>query len=260
MEFDEALQWLRDGDDWDSVKILSQCAFSWEFIDIGEPVGGGAEITILELDIQAPRHILDKITTNFHSQMEAIEHAIYECSQSRHEYIRAIHWVPKTDIMGISPSDTENENILNSLDSDQVKSAWAKALQRRSVDPAGAITSANTLLDSVCKRILTEAGYPSNPDINEIYHIASEYLQLSPNQYTDKNLKRILGNCEAVVSGIAFIRNKFGDAHSTSEGAPLPNIALAELTVNLAGTISTFLARTWQEKKASNNKTNLENK
>ncbi len=37
-------------------------------------------------------------------------------------------------------------------------SIWKKALERRHSDPDGAITSARTLLETVCKRILDEAG------------------------------------------------------------------------------------------------------
>ena len=37
-------------------------------------------------------------------------------------------------------------------------SIWEKALGRRHTDPDGAITTARTLLETVCKRILDEAG------------------------------------------------------------------------------------------------------
>ncbi|MCH8240986.1 MAG: abortive infection family protein, partial [Planctomycetes bacterium] len=55
------------------------------------------------------------------------------------------------------------------------------------------------------------------------------------------------GNCQAVVGGIAFLRNNLGDAHSREPGAAKPTEADAELAVNVAGAMATFLVRSWHE-------------
>jgi len=45
---------------------------------------------------------------------------------------------------------------LASFDEAGVREAWRKALERRSSDPEGAITSAKTLLETVCKHIIED--------------------------------------------------------------------------------------------------------
>ncbi len=42
--------------------------------------------------------------------------------------------------------------------SEGVHKVWIKALERRHTDPEGAITSARTLLETVCKRVFDEIG------------------------------------------------------------------------------------------------------
>jgi hypothetical protein len=76
-----------------------------------------------------------------------------------------------------------------------------------------------------------------------------EKFKLSPDQHIDKNIKRVLGNCQAVVGGIAFIRNNLGDAHSREPGSPATSNVDAELAVNLAGAVATYLVRTWEIQK-----------
>jgi hypothetical protein len=50
-----------------------------------------------------------------------------------------------------APLDELLSDPLANLDSAAVEAAWAKALERRTTDPEGAITAARTLLESVCK-------------------------------------------------------------------------------------------------------------
>jgi hypothetical protein len=58
--------------------------------------------------------------------------------------------------------------------------------------------------------------------------------------------KRILGSCQSIVETLGTLRNRLGDAHSAGpkKNKPLPRHA--ELAVNLAGTMATFLVDTWQ--------------
>jgi hypothetical protein len=185
-----------------------------------------------------------------------IENAVREIAQAQQCFVKAIHWVPKLKSSTSSPSDEETEKSLAILDSDHVKTAWGKALSRRQNDSDGALTVAKTLLESVCKHILTECKvpYPQNPEIGELYHLVSKQLKLSPEDYIDKKIKGILGNCQAVVQGVAFLRNKLSDAHSLDPNASPPEKEVAELAVNLAGAVSTFLVRHWEKHK--NNRTN----
>jgi hypothetical protein len=70
-----------------------------------------------------------------------------------------------------SPVDTLASDVLQKFDADGVHTVWEKALARRHTDPDGAITTARTLLETVCKRILDEAGetYSDKDDMPALY-------------------------------------------------------------------------------------------
>jgi len=79
----------------------------------------------------------------------------------------------------------------------------------------GAITSARTLLETVCKRILDEADetYSDRDDLPALYRAVAMKLQIAPSQHTEDAFKRILGGATSVVEGLGSLRNKIGDAH-----------------------------------------------
>lgn len=256
LDIEDVIHWLRDGEEWKAAEALSQCRFSHEeFIDwdmrMEVEMAGYIHAPVYDLKVEAPRRILKLISGELEHVAGTIEEAIRECAESIDLNVREVRWVPKFRADESSPSDPEIEAALAALDSDHVKTAWTKALNRRQIDPDGAITAAKILVESVCKHILSEAGveYPSNPDITKLYHMVCEELRLSPEQYFDKNMKRVLGNCQAVVAGIAFMRNNLGDAHAREPGATFATPADAELAVNLAGAVATFLVRKCESQK-----------
>ena len=249
MDIEDVLHWLREGDEWEAADVLSQCCFTWDWLDTGYPLHNGPEIEIVQLNIRAPRRILDKCSSDLKDVIARIENAIRECSPPHHVHVSEICWIPRLQSDAESPSDSEIETVLSTLDSEHVREAWSKASGRRKNDPDGAITAAKTLIEPVCKHILSVANvrYPPNSDLTKLYRLVSKELELSPDQRVDKNMKRVLGNCQAVVGGIAFLRNNLGDAHSREPGAAKPTEADAELAVNVAGAMATFLVRSWHE-------------
>jgi hypothetical protein len=115
-----------------------------------------------------------------------------------------------------APPDAVVSDTLASFDADGVHAVWQKALARRSTDPDGAITIARTLLETVCKRVLDEAGppgYANDLDLPKLYKMAAERLHIAPSQHAEDAFKRILGGCTNVVEGLGTLRNKIGDAH-----------------------------------------------
>ena len=151
------------------------------------------------------------------------------------------------------PADKLISDVLSAFDSDGVHLAWMKALDRRDSDPEGAITAARSLLETVCKHILdgSNVQYGSGEDLPKLYAITAEHLNLAPSQHTQIIFKAILGNCQAVVSSIAGLRNKLGDSHGQGRGHVKPMPRHAELAVNLAGSMATFLIRTWEARKGA---------
>ncbi len=249
MDRQDVIHWLQEGEEWSAAELVSQCEFSYHYVDTGFSLDGSPDIDIVVLDIQTPRRILDRLSSELREQSGLIENAIQELARANHCYVRDINWIAKVGRL-TSPSDSEIEHTLARLDSEHVRTAWSKALNRRTSDPDGAITSAKTLVESVCKHILNSSAIPyqAGSDITTLYHLVAQQLNLSPNQYIDKNMKRILGSCQVVVSGIAFLRNQLGDAHAHETDGVSPTCADAELAINLAGAIATFLVKTWENK------------
>lgn len=149
---------------------------------------------------------------------------------------------------GTSPSDQVVSVALENFDAANLQAAWSKALDRRSSDPEGAITMARTLLESVCKHILEEAGakYDDSPDISKLYKQTAEQLNIAPSQHTEQVFKQILGGCTAVVEGLGALRNRLSDSHGKGKVGVKPAARHAELAVNLAGALAVYLLATWE--------------
>lgn len=139
---------------------------------------------------------------------------------------------------------------LEGFDPDNVRAAWQKALDRRGADPEGAITAARTMLETVCKHLLEDAGkpYPYDADLPKLWAMTAELMNLAPNQHQEPVFRGILGNCQSVVSLLGAIRNKVGDAHGQGRRPVRAKPRHAELAVNLAGTMAAFLVSTWKER------------
>jgi hypothetical protein len=145
-----------------------------------------------------------------------------------------------------SPSEHRVSASLKAAPSEFVHDAWARALERLTNDPEGAITAARTLLESVCKLVLDETGtsYDERADLPVLYKQASVSINLAPSQHTEQVFKQILGGCHTVVEGLGALRNKLSDAHGRGKGSARPQARHAELAVNLAGGVATFLVAT----------------
>ncbi|WP_313450987.1 abortive infection family protein [Pseudomonas rhodesiae] len=150
---------------------------------------------------------------------------------------------------GSLPADSVVSEALSRFDAEHVRIAWSKALERRAVDPEGAITMARTLLESTCKHILDEAGesdHETTPDLNRLYKQTATLLNLTKAQHEEVVFKQILGGCTAVVEGLGSLRNKLSDAHGKGKAGAKAAPRHAELAVNLAGSTALFLLATWE--------------
>lgn len=147
-----------------------------------------------------------------------------------------------------APSDLSVTTGLQKRDAAYVKDSWSKALSRRDSDPEGAITSARTLVESVCKHILDEAkvSYEDTADLPKLYRLTAEELNLAPSQHTEQVFKQILGGCTSVVEGLGSLRNRLSDAHGKGRAGVKPAPRHAELAVNLSGALASYLLATWE--------------
>jgi hypothetical protein len=149
-----------------------------------------------------------------------------------------------------APVDSVVSDVPQNFDVDAVHKIWMKALERRHTDPEGAITSARTLLETVCKHVLDETGtdYDDSADLPALYKAVATKLKIAPSQHTEDAFKRILGGATSVVEGLGSLRNKIGDAHGHGKKAVRPSTRHAQLAVNLAGAMATFIVETWNER------------
>ncbi|HSZ86990.1 MAG TPA: abortive infection family protein [Puia sp.] len=124
-----------------------------------------------------------------------------------------------------------------------INEIWNKALERMLTDPEAAITSARTLIETVCKHILDSFGeqYDETVDLPRLYKTAAAKLNLSPDQHSETAFKQILKGASAIVDGLASLRNRLSDAHGRRVTNARPSMRHAALAVNLAGAMSLFL-------------------
>jgi hypothetical protein len=150
-----------------------------------------------------------------------------------------------------TPADDGVSEVLSKFDPETVHVVWEKALVRRREDPEAALTSARTLLETVCKHILDQesVAYADDADLPKLYKTVAIELNLAPSQHSELAFKQILGGCTAVVEGLGSLRNRLSDAHGKGIRPVKPDTRHAELAVNLAGSMATFLIETWEHRK-----------
>jgi hypothetical protein len=103
----------------------------------------------------------------------------------------------------------------------------------------------------MCKRVLDKTGteYDDKDDVPALYRVVATKLNIAPSQHTEETFKRILGGATSVVEGLGSLRNKIGDAHGQGKNLIVrPSGRHAQLAVNMAGTMATFIVETWNKK------------
>ena len=152
-----------------------------------------------------------------------------------------------------SPAEAAISSTLARFEPDQVHARWTAALDRRASDPAGAITLARTLIEDVCRWLLHDLDVDAtdHDDLPALYRKLSKALKLAPDDHSEQVFKQILGSCQSVVESLGALRNKLGDAHGGGPKRARPASRHAELAVNLAGSMATFLVATWEANRAS---------
>ena len=144
--------------------------------------------------------------------------------------------------------DESTSKTIDKFNQEYINSQWLKALERKADDPEGAITTARTLIETTCKFILDNltVSYKDDIELPKLYKLTAENLNLAPDQHTEQIFKQILGGCQTVVEGLGALRNKLSDSHGKKATQIKPTARHAELAVNLAGTMTTFLLETYE--------------
>jgi hypothetical protein len=155
---------------------------------------------------------------------------------TRYRLVETGGTAPVTEIFGSTTLSLPN-----------VKADFERALSSIESDPAGAITSACSTLESAAKSILDGLGkpYPKDQSIQPLVIATLKELSLAPDQHSEAEIKRILGGLTNIAAGIGVLRTKYGDAHGkgTEFSELLPRHA--RLAVNSASTVGLFLLETY---------------
>jgi len=146
------------------------------------------------------------------------------------------------------------ESAFADLSLDACRQDFERALSETDSDPAGALTSACSTLESVAKSILDQMDkpYPKDQSIQSLVRAVMGELDLAPEQHAEAELKRVLGGLANVAAGIGVLRTKYGNAHGRGlcdRGLESRHAALA---VNAASTVSLFLLETYLARKKTN--------
>lgn len=174
--------------------------------------------------------------------------ARYSTYQERREFIWSEFNILLSQLESGITSPLNEKIVFNEV---HLHSLWEKALERKEIDPEGAITSARTLIESVLKYILDEQSitYNEGADLPVLYKEVAKSLNLAPELHNEGIFKQILGGVSSVVTGLGALRNKLGDAHGKSKTNVKPSVRHSELAVNLAGSMAVFLFKSYKEKK-----------
>lgn len=114
-------------------------------------------------------------------------------------------------------------------------------------DYSGALTSAKSLIEGVCKEIILQIEGEEiigSPNLPELFKRVRILLNLDPsNESLKKSLKQVVSGLIQVVHGLNEVRNKSGDSHTRKVN---PSLHHALLVVNSAKTVVNFLFHTYE--------------
>ena len=241
LEAEEVLAWLRQSGDLEAADLLSRLDFTFHWVDLAFEFQGERQWEIHDLSLFAPPDIL-KSLEKLAGPVGRIESAFRELAGSAGCHIRDVTWMPRI------PHAAEVSPLaeLSVVDAPHVRDLWVKAVSRVPTDPSGAVTAARSLLESVCKHVLFDRGVPfsSTAELPQLFDAVLQVLSFSPRAQTDRRLRRVAGNVQAVVGGVASLRADLGDAHGKRPDDPTATPEQAELAVNLAGAVALYVTRT----------------
>lgn len=234
-------QWLREGGQDIAAEFIQQCEIDRHYVDTYSELATYRSYDLFDVSVSAPREVHLKIEQEY-DVSDQIEAAIRGQAEGDGYYVRNISWIPSVTTP-IAEKDRELEGILTSFDAEHVSRFWKKALARKANDPDGAITAARSMLESACKHVLTDKGVEFKPKakLPNLFSNTLDALKLLPSQQTDEEIRKVMGNCQSIVSGLALIRNDIGDAHGKIAGENVADSVHAEFVVNLAASVAMLI-------------------
>lgn len=141
------------------------------------------------------------------------------------------------------------------IDFDTVTRDLERALANADSDPEDSVTSACSVVESVCRSIIVELGIPmpAKRDIQNLFRTVRDHLGLDPKREfrgdIGDDVRLILGGLSGCVQGIGSLRTHGGDAHGRERGhARHIDARIARLAIHSASAAALFLIETWRLK------------
>jgi len=242
------------------MQQLTQIVSKYEDTLIAFATGGGSEVEDYNksreefLEAINYRHLIPKyiLDCRREDQFWAFISNEFGTYKERRKFI-SDSFNPLFSFLENSTKSLDKEVFLEveKLGESYISTEWNKALERKNTDPEAAITSARSLIETVCKFILDETNttYKDSADLPKLYGEVCKVLNLSPQNHSEDTFKQILSGCISVTVGLGALRNKFGDAHGKTKKTLKPSARHAALAVNLSGSMCVFLLETLKNQK-----------
>ena len=181
--------------------------------------------------------------------------AKYEHYEERRIFLRTSfdELVEYVEGNGSHPISVSVQDALAAIQDDKLEDIWRKINLRKDTDIDGAITAARTMVETTLKYILDQENetYTNKDDLNDLYKKVATILNLSPGGHSEQLFRRILSGVTSIVQGFGEMRNSYGDAHGKGKSSYKAEMRHATLTINLAGTMCTFLLETYPVKRSA---------
>lgn len=136
-----------------------------------------------------------------------------------------------------------SDDVFERVDMRHIKQLWRKIVERLPGDPDGAITAARSLLEAICKKILSTCGVESLVEADNLSALSKKALMtvLPRNMDGDEDhVLKFTRTAAGLVDQVALYRNKVGDAHGSAERRIIYGYQI-EYAVALAMTTAAFL-------------------
>ena len=169
--------------------------------------------------------------------------ALVEEASSQAEH--AIRTLRSSRFMSVEPVNSSHLSLEN-CESEEVRGAWRKAVDRVAKDPEGAITAARSLLEAACKHVLItrDQRVSNREDLQALFRRTFAQLGFEAGVDARDDVRKVLSGSSAIVQGLAELRNALGDAHGKTAATHKPARRHAELAVTVASGVAQFLLET----------------
>ena len=166
--------------------------------------------------------------------------------------------VELVDAQSNAPVISALASALLPIDFDTVTRDLERALTNADKDPEDAVTSACSVLESVCRSILVELSIPlpAKKDVQSLYKAVRGSLALDPGAAFSAEIaddvRLTLSGVIQCVQGVGNLRTHGGDAHGRERGFGRHiDARIARLAIHTAAAAALFLIETWQLKHPS---------